>query len=91
MTLNLKLLRDASLLQYGVRRVAGENLVVDGKAAVGNGAVPDVVIPATRAVIPASGLAENLLQLRREGRHQDATGTEAVSSWWASRRTSTTF
>jgi len=44
-----ELLWDASLLQYRIGRVAGQNLVVDGKAALRDGALPDFVIPATGA------------------------------------------
>jgi len=56
-----ELLWDASLLQYGIGRVAGQNFVVDGKAALRDGAVPDFVIPATGAFKSAPLGTKNLL------------------------------
>jgi hypothetical protein len=56
-----ELLWDASLLQYRIGRVAGQNLVVDGKAALRDGAIPDFVIPATGAFKNAPVSTENFL------------------------------
>jgi hypothetical protein len=56
-----ELLWDASLLQYRIGRVAGQNLVVDGKAALRDGAVPDFVIPATGAFKSAPVSTKNFL------------------------------
>lgn len=76
-----KLLRDASLLQDGIRGMAGENIVVNRKVALSDWAVSDFVVATTRAVKAASVGAKDFLQLRRVTRHQHTTGTNAVSSW----------
>jgi hypothetical protein len=56
-----ELLWDASLLQYRIGCVAGQNFVVDGKAALRDWAVPDFVIPATGAFKSAPVSTKNFL------------------------------
>lgn len=67
-----KLFGNACLLQNGVGSVAGFYGVIDRKAPAGDGAVPDFVIAPSGPLEGASVGAENLLELRRESRHQDA-------------------
>jgi hypothetical protein len=72
--------RDAGLLQDSVRCMAGEDVVVNRKAAVGDGAVPDFVNPTSSPFKFTTVGAENFLELRRIAGHQDARAATPLSS-----------
>ncbi len=49
------------LFEHAIRRVAGQDLVIDRQAALGDGTVPDLVVMLTWSVICAPGRGEETL------------------------------
>ena len=60
--------------------MAGEDVMVNWKAAVGDRAVPDFVISTSSPFKLTSVGAENFLELRRKAGHQDARAATPLSS-----------
>lgn len=70
---------ETGLFEHGIRRMAGLYGAVDGKAAAGDGAVPDFMIALAGAFKTATGLARQFFKISCVIRHRAATA-QAISS-----------